>query len=332
MRVDLQEELDEVMSLDESTSHDESMGLDEVTSVDHMDLSQQSDIDSMPETATAPSSFPQFNSLPQHVRRMIWKHAMDEELGAHHIVVSNHRSVCRSVPALAHACRMSRSIAFEKGGVFKLGNGDRTWFCPATDFVYWDTDKYDLGELTSSVQNLIVPFFAGNNFNEVFHHFSEKFEAFFVPGNPSQLKNIFISVEWAATTDIWSDMAISRLFGSRTILAPALDQFDPLIDHVNDTCPVLPGLVAEIWKKHEAIDFDQSVKWRKYAGEVLHAWMNTAAVFSNKISGDQLDDFWKERLMHPNGGSWLKWFEDRAPNIFPTFMFTKPDDDEIVMT
>ncbi|KAI2782379.1 hypothetical protein F4815DRAFT_497806 [Daldinia loculata] len=321
MRVDFQDELDEVMSLD-----------------DHIDLGQQTDIDLQihtdlkPKTATAPSSFPKFNSLPQYIRRMIWKLAMDEESGARYVALDSRLSICRPVPALAHVCRMSRSVAFEKGGVFELGDGSITWFRPDTDFVYWDSVKFNLGELTSSVQNLIMPLVENCSSGQLFDRLSETFEELFVSDDPSRLENIFISVEWTTASNIWSEMAISQLFGSSRIVAPALDQFDPLIDHVDGTSLVLPGTIDNMWKQYRAIPFDTSVAWRTYAGEVLRAWIHTAAWFSDLIGEDQFEDFENERLMHPDGGSWWDWFADRAPSIFPTLVFARMDGDEIIMT
>ncbi|KAI1656634.1 hypothetical protein F4813DRAFT_362618 [Daldinia decipiens] len=154
----------------------------------------------------------------------------------------------------------------------------------------------------------------------------------FVADDPSHLNNIFISIQSATVSNIWSEMAVSRLFGPDTIVTPALNQLDPLIDHVDATSLVLPGTVAEMWRQKRAIDFDDSPEWVNYAGEVLGAWVHTAAWFSNEIDGDQFDAFESGKLEHPYGGTYWDWFANRAPNIFPTLVFARLKDDEIIVT
>ncbi|KAI0848913.1 hypothetical protein F5Y00DRAFT_269872 [Daldinia vernicosa] len=292
---------------------------------DAMSLDVEMDVDEELETTARPSNFPEFNSLPPILRHMIWKNAMDEERVARHVVLTDSIRVTRPVPALAHVCAESRSLVFQEGGVFELGDGGMTFFRPAIDFVYLDSAEFNLGELTSEVQNLIVPYSS-------FHQISETFENFFVADEPKQLKTIFIAMEVAAVNDNWSEMAISQLFGSRTIVAPALGQFDPLIEHIESTLPVLPGTVVQRWKQKTAIPPEESAKWDSCVGDVLSAWINTAAVFSNQISEDQFEDFEAGRLMHPDGGTWWDWFADQAPDIYPTVVFVKHVGDEIIET
>ncbi|KAI0116922.1 hypothetical protein F4814DRAFT_447927 [Daldinia grandis] len=311
MMVDCQNELDQVTGLDDNTN---------------VAINLQVQADQKPKTGVAASSFPKFNSLPWHIQCMIWKRARDDR-GVKHVVLTDDLCITRPVPALAHACRMARQVAFDNGRVFELGNGSKTWFSPATDFVYLHSEKFNLGELTLMVQNLIIPAAANREFNQA----AKTFEGLLAPCHPRRLENIFVALELAPVSNVWSEMAITQLFGSSTVIAPALSLLDPLEDNVKAAFPVLPGTVVKMWKQYTAIPFHESMEWSECAGDVLYAWIHTAGWFSKRFGKHKFAEFENMTLKRRDGCSWWEWFENRAPDVFPTVVFMRPDKDEITM-
>ncbi|KAK6948286.1 hypothetical protein Daesc_010051 [Daldinia eschscholtzii] len=266
------------------------------------------------------SGFPKFESLPPSVQRKIWKFAMDAR-EPRHVYLTDGTRLCQPVPALVDVCRMARSVAFEDGRVFQLGDGRFTWFCPSKDFVYWDSFRYNLGELTSEVRNLIIPYYGPDSDRRIIRAMSD----LFLGGNPSQLETIFVVVSSAIAHGDWSEQSVSRFFGDRTIIAPALTQVDSLIDVVDDKEMVLPEAARNMWRESKEINFDDSGVWSDYAGDLLLAWINLTGHFCNDISAADFPDFEKEELMHPSGTTWWDWFATHEPLIVPTMAFMNND-------
>ncbi|KAI1798620.1 hypothetical protein F4811DRAFT_174522 [Daldinia bambusicola] len=265
--------------------------------------------------------FPHFSLLPQHIQNIIW-HLIMEARKPHHVLLQDGILHCQTVPAIAHVCQAARDIAFQYGKIYQLGNGTRTWFNPDKDFVFWDSG-FNLGELTTKVQNLILP-------NYSFSVLCDVFEDLFEAGNPSSLQSIYIAQEQISETDLWSPDGPANFFGDEPILALAMDQFDPLIGRVEAVEQWLLPEAYHRWFRQLMTNFDISEEWQDYAGEVLHAWVNTSGRFCNEISHRDFKAFENELLMHPAGGSWWDFFADRAPTIVPSVVFMKLEDADLL--
>ncbi|KAI1465663.1 uncharacterized protein F4812DRAFT_461358 [Daldinia caldariorum] len=277
-----------------------------------------------PQGNTMLVAFPQFSLLPQHIQDHIWQLIM-EARKPHHVILQDGFKHCQPVPAIAHVCRAAREIAFQNGGIFRLGNGTPTWFNPEKDFIFWDSER-NLGQLSSKVQNLIMPFYRDSGFNTLCDIFEDLFEG----GIPSSLRSVYIATEQMSESDFWNSYGVANFFGDEPILAPTLNQFDPLIGRVEAVQQWLRHESLARWRRQRMTNFDDSEEWQDHAGEVLHAWIYTSGLFSDAIKDADFDDFENEVLMHPEGGSWWEFFARRGPSIYPTAVFMRLDNATLV--
>ncbi|KAI8960760.1 hypothetical protein F5Y11DRAFT_328703 [Daldinia sp. FL1419] len=277
--------------------------------------------------AEARPQFTLFRRLPGHIQRMIWQQAMDER-GDHYVVLKKGLCVRQPLPALAHVSEMARNVAFENGGIFFLGDGSCTWFNPEKDYLYWENNDIGLGQLGPSVQKLILtPIERFEDLHVVFHELRGS-------NKPSQLKAIFVAGETIVVDDYtyqWNQLIMSQLFESNKILAPALSQFDSLIDRIDDAIFAFPHDVMRVWGEWVMVPWDENPEaWSRIAGDILLAWIRVAAMYSEEVGFRPFLDLELDIIQHPSGVSMWDYFESILPDLYPTIMFLKCDGKELI--